>query len=306
MQRIVAGYGGWGGNDFALCRGIEFAMRFGAELLVVYADGSGKISQAELEEMVEAEIDRILPEQRTPRRKLLVWRAILYNSDIAYALTDAAAKFMADMVIIGAMDRSRLATRIISELSPRLTAGDMLIRQVVLSAQTPILIDRVPVEQGINRILAVVDLGENSQNLINYAAGIAREFMSDLMVLYVLGMPTKVPAVVMRKALEEYTSRAKDTFDEFIAKMKPTLRGLPIEPIFRTGNVAEEVIETIRERNIDLLISNLSSPNGWIEGVFGTPAEHLALAAESSVLLLPVDVSAYESLRQTAHAITNV
>ncbi len=141
----------------------------------------------------------------------------------------------------------------------------------------------------INNILVPIDFSEYSIKALDYAVDFGSCFGSKLFLIYV-NEPPLYPAdfsmgqVVLPEVDENFLNRAEEELDTLIANK---IRGkLQAEKIVKTGKPFIEIIETAKEKEIDLIIIATHGHTGVEYLLFGSTAEKVVRKAPCPVLTL--------------------
>lgn len=144
-------------------------------------------------------------------------------------------------------------------------------------------------ENIIKKILVPIDFSEYSKSSLRYAVNFARNFNSELLLVYVvepviyppdfsmgqIGIPS-MDAEMDRRAVDELKSLAKAEIPE----------GVPCRTIVKTGKPFIEIIETAKEDNVDLIIIASHGHTGVEHLLFGSTADKVVRKAPCPVLTL--------------------
>lgn len=182
----------------------------------------------------------------------------------------------------------------------RATLGILLggvAQQVVEYARWPVLIVRAPYN-GLNRVLLVVDGSEHSQRAEDYLARFSLPEGVDVRVMHVLP-PEPMPDLVGRSwpvgaemvmpvlspEMEETTKQQAEAEQRqgevLLAQSEANLNdsGIKVESVLMRGDAATEIMNYIKEKNIDLVVvgsRGLSQVRGWLLGSVSRKLVHYA------------------------------
>ncbi len=287
FRRIVVGYDYAGGGTDALRRGIEMAARGKRELTVAHAS-DGKRSSAEIEATLSAAIDKTASAVELPKSGALRLRTAAGEGDAADFLIKTADETDAGLIIIGGARRS-LSERVIGGIVQPAALGAVASKIITGSLRRPLLIERGGAEQKIRRILAAVNLTPECDELMSMAAALAAEYMAELYVLHVGALPF-FPLGSFGAALKKKRAETEERFNAYLERLKPTMRGLEINPILLDGDPVPQAAAVCKGLEIDLAAAGLKPPKGVQESIFGNFASNLAAGAKSSVLLVPLKI----------------
>lgn len=148
-----------------------------------------------------------------------------------------------------------------------------------------------PIKESIrlNRILVPIDFSEYSKNALQYAITLAREFDSELILVYVVE-PIAYPAdlgfgqVTMPNIEPELTARGKTGLEQLV-KFHVT-GGIARRTIVRTGRPFIEILATAKEEHVDLIVIATHGHAGVEHLIFGSTAEKVVKRARCPVLMV--------------------
>ena len=182
----------------------------------------------------------------------------------------------------------------------RATLGILLggvAQQVVEYARWPVLIVRAPYK-GLNRVLLVIDGSEHSQRAEDYLARFSLPEGVDVRVMHVLPpepmpdlvgrswpvgaeMVMPVPSPEMEEATKQQAEAEQRQGEVLLAQSEANLddSGINVESVLVRGDAATEIINYIKEKNIDLVVvgsRGLSQVAGWLLGSVSRKLVHYA------------------------------
>ena len=182
----------------------------------------------------------------------------------------------------------------------RATLGILLggvAQQVVEYARWPVLIVRAPYN-GLNRVLLVIDGSEHSQRAEDYLARFSLPEGVDVRVMHVLPpepmpdlvgrswpvgaeMVMPVPSPEMEEATKQQAEAEQRQGEVLLAQSEANLddSGINVESVLVRGDAATEIINYIKEKNIDLVVvgsRGLSQVAGWLLGSVSRKLVHYA------------------------------
>jgi len=148
----------------------------------------------------------------------------------------------------------------------------------------------------INNILAPIDFSDYSKNALKYAAEFAKEFNAKLYLVYVVE-PMIYPAdfsmgqIAIPSTDIDLNTRA----EQELTNLSKTLdSGLVIESLIKTGKPFVEIIETAKEKDIDLIIIATHGHTGVEHLLFGSTAEKVVRKAPCPVLTLREPIKGFK------------
>lgn len=141
----------------------------------------------------------------------------------------------------------------------------------------------------VKRILVPTDFSECSLYALRYANNLARETGANLTLLHVVDSliaPSDLEYVyvdpkALRAAVEK---RASERLTELTRKEIDATE--PASPIVRRGRAWEEIIETAKNRKIDLIVIGTHGYSGLKRAVLGSTAERVVRHAGCPVLVV--------------------
>ena len=141
----------------------------------------------------------------------------------------------------------------------------------------------------IQRILVPIDFSEHSKNALQYAVSFAKQFQSELILIYVVE-PTIYPAdfsfgqVAVPSIEKELRERGKVELDQLVETQ--IAGALPARAMVRTGKPFLEIIDTATEEEVDLIIIATHGHTGVEHILFGGTAEKVVRKAPCPVLVV--------------------
>ncbi|MFA7229268.1 MAG: universal stress protein [Melioribacteraceae bacterium] len=148
----------------------------------------------------------------------------------------------------------------------------------------------------IKKILAPIDFSDYSKNALKYAAQFAKEFKSELYLVYVVE-PMIYPAdfsmgqIAIPSADIDLHSRAEEELKNLARTIDPSLQ---VQTMIKTGKPFVEIIETAKEKDIDLIIIATHGHTGVEHLLFGSTAEKIVRKAPCPVLTLREPIKGFE------------
>ncbi len=148
----------------------------------------------------------------------------------------------------------------------------------------------------INSILAPIDFSDYSKNALKYAVEFAKEFNAKLYLIYVVE-PMIYPAdfsmgqIAIPSTDIDLHARAEEELKNLAKSIDASLK---VETIIKTGKPFVEIIETAKEKNIDLIIIATHGHTGVEHLLFGSTAEKVVRKAPCPVLTLREPVKGFQ------------
>jgi len=141
----------------------------------------------------------------------------------------------------------------------------------------------------VNRILVVSRSTKHCQKAVHYGVSLAQKYGAELFVVHVMHNPFRlegwnlgIPSLQMEYERLQQTFR--EDIDHIIEAEKA--QGLAIKAVVKEGDTSDEVINMVKEENIDLLIM-LAHEEGHIEHfLFGLANEELIRKMPCSIMLV--------------------
>jgi nucleotide-binding universal stress UspA family protein len=139
------------------------------------------------------------------------------------------------------------------------------------------------------RILVVVRLIQSCRKAVHYGVSLARNHGAELYVIHTIHHPAGLKGwgLGTRELAMEYEKSLVESKQKLLGIIEgEKTQGLAIRELVREGEPTEEVLKTIREEKIDLLIM-LAHEEGHVEHfLFGRSTDELVRKMPCSVLLV--------------------
>jgi nucleotide-binding universal stress UspA family protein len=143
--------------------------------------------------------------------------------------------------------------------------------------------------EDFKRILVVSRMTKYCREAVHYGISLARRYDAELSILHVIHNPFglegwNLPVVSLEQEYKKLFEDAKDDLDRVIREEKA--KGFPIKEIIKKGEPTEEILKTVKEEKIDLLV--LLAHEEWkLEHfLFGRSNEDLARRMPCSILFV--------------------
>jgi nucleotide-binding universal stress UspA family protein len=140
-----------------------------------------------------------------------------------------------------------------------------------------------------SKILVPIDFSEFTDDIVRYSTEIAQKFGSAIHLMHVIpNMDYFTPyesfmaaenMVTVQKGVEAEVQRDLDRVAESIA-------GIPVTKVIRTGVSFVEIIEYVRNENIDLIIMATHGRGGLEHIIIGSVAEKVVRKSPCPVLTI--------------------
>jgi len=148
----------------------------------------------------------------------------------------------------------------------------------------------------IKSIIVPIDFSEYSKSALKYAIDFAKQFNAKMYLIYVVE-PVIYPAdfsmgqVAIPSADIDIQSRASE---ELINLAKTIGSGINVETIIKTGKPFVEIIDTAKEKDVDLIIMSTHGHTGVEHLLFGSTAEKVVRKAPCPVLTLREPIKGFQ------------
>ena len=143
--------------------------------------------------------------------------------------------------------------------------------------------------EDIKRILVVSRMTKHCREAVHLGISLARKYDAELSILHVVHNPFglegwNVPLVSLEKEYQKIFEDAKADLDRVIREEKA--KGFPIRELIKKGEPTEEILQTVKDEKIDLMI--LLAHEEWrIEHfLFGRSNEELVRMMPCSILFV--------------------
>ncbi|GFE62764.1 universal stress protein [Geobacter sp. AOG2] len=143
--------------------------------------------------------------------------------------------------------------------------------------------------EDFKRILVVSRMTMYCREAVHYGISLARKYNAELSILHVVHNPFGIegwnlPIVSLEAEYQKLFEEAKADLDRIIREEKA--KGFPIRELIKSGDPTEEVLKTVKDEKIDLLIL-LAHEEGRIEHfLFGRSNEELIRRMPCSIMLV--------------------
>jgi nucleotide-binding universal stress UspA family protein len=141
----------------------------------------------------------------------------------------------------------------------------------------------------IKKILVVSRMTKYCREAVHYGISLARKYEAELFIIHVVHNPFglegwNLPTVSLKEDYLNILKEAREDLDRIIRHEMTA--GLPITELIKEGEPTEEIVKTVREEKIDLLIM-LAHEEGRMEHfLFGRSNEELIRRMPCTVLLV--------------------
>lgn len=133
-------------------------------------------------------------------------------------------------------------------------------------------------------ILFATDFSEASEHALPYLRLIATKFHS---AVHLCHIERRAPLAGSLASTEVFEATAKVTAERLTALLNaPQLRGLNLNLALGSGKIKDELLNVIRDRNIDLVVAGTHGRSGWRKAALGSVAEEIIHCATCPVLVV--------------------
>ncbi len=151
----------------------------------------------------------------------------------------------------------------------------------------------------IKHILVVSRMVKYDAKAIHYGASLAQKYGAQLTVIHVIHDPFGIegwnlPMPNLEKDYQDLLKKTRKQLDNIIEHEK--LRGVAIDVILKEGDPTKDILTTVHEKHIDLLVM-LAHEEGHLEHfLFGRSNHELILRMPCSILLIKKEPQAVSAL----------
>lgn len=143
-----------------------------------------------------------------------------------------------------------------------------------------------------SKILIPTDFSDYSRAAFQYGISLASKFGSNIILLHVIEPPYNF-ATTMDNALEKLKENANEELDKWAAKGIQDKK-VNVDTILETGMTISSILDTVREKDIDLVIMGSKGETGFAKILFGSVATDIMLHSTVPVLTVPVEMDSFE------------
>jgi universal stress protein A len=140
------------------------------------------------------------------------------------------------------------------------------------------------------KILCPTDFSEPAYKALQAAAGLARDYASEL---WIVNVTEPIPAIPVMDALpmnflqdylQEAEALSRKRLQELLARK--IFANLKVRPVTPTGQPAVEIVDLADRKKVDLLVIATHGQSGWRRLVFGSVAQRVISLTSKPVLLI--------------------
>ena len=132
----------------------------------------------------------------------------------------------------------------------------------------------------LNRILFCTDFSENSERALSYAVSAAQEYDAELILMHVL---EQTQSLAKKKAA---IATATEQLDKLIPQGKR--KTLNIKTVVRTGKPYQQIIQLVKEAQIDTVVMGVRGRGTLDQAIFGSTTYRVLQLGSCPVLAVRV------------------
>jgi len=139
----------------------------------------------------------------------------------------------------------------------------------------------------LKRILAPIDFSECSSKALQYAVPFCAQFQASLTLLYVIEIPYGNPEVPLID-LDQWQAEMRQNGERKLMGLSKGegFRSIATEPIIRMGSPYREILQTAKDKEIDLIVLATHGHSGFSRFIMGSTAERVVRHASCPVLVV--------------------
>lgn len=143
--------------------------------------------------------------------------------------------------------------------------------------------------EDIKKILVVSRMTKLCREALHQGMALARKYEAELYVIHVVHNPFglegwNLPGISLKTEYQKILKEAKADLDEIIEQERGT--GLAIKELIKEGDPTDEILKTIREEEIDLMVLQAHKEWRLEHFLFGRSNEELIRRMPCSILLV--------------------
>ena len=199
----------------------------------------------------------------------------------ADAIVDRTDEYDIDLVVMGTHGRRGME---------RLLSGSVS-EEVVRRAPCPVFTVLARDENGtgpqINRVLAPVDLSDQSEQVLNHAVALAESYAAPLDLLHVVeeaAYPNVYGLDPLTPSLPNVQDRAREALETLASEVD--LRTDPVNVHVLAGNAARDIVEFAEDNAADLIVMATHGRTGLDRFLIGSVAEKVVRRAPCPVFTI--------------------
>lgn len=151
----------------------------------------------------------------------------------------------------------------------------------------------------LERIMVALDGSPLAEQAVPFAAGVARAFDAELILLRVVETSGGVPGRSL-DSIDWRIGRAEAI--EYLLGMKQELngQGIPVDIDVTSGRASDEILEMARAREVELVVLASHGTGGLSQFRMASTAQKVVFGSETSVLVVPVVEDSREGVAFTS------
>lgn len=142
----------------------------------------------------------------------------------------------------------------------------------------------------VSRVLVPTDYSDNADKALVLAAGIARQFGAELLVIHAYHMPftdEHMPPDMVKELLDAQKLRADDEMKQYEQKHVSDLGDTKVQFRALMGFASEAILDIARHEQADLIILGTKGANSIEDRMFGTVTWNIIKQSDIPVIALP-------------------
>lgn len=143
-----------------------------------------------------------------------------------------------------------------------------------------------------SKILIPTDFSDYSRAAFQYGISLATKFGSNIILLHVIEPPYNF-ATTMENTLEKLKENANEELDTW-AEKGIREKKVTVDTVLETGMTISSILDSVREKDIDLVIMGSKGETGFAKILFGSVATDIMLHSTVPVLTVPVEMDSFE------------
>jgi nucleotide-binding universal stress UspA family protein len=202
------------------------------------------------------------------------------SSSPSEAIIDYAADKEVDLVVMGTHGRQGMDRLLSGSVSEEVVRGTSCPVFTVLATDG----SNVPT---VDRVLAPVDLSDQSDLVLNHAAALSEAYAAPLDLLHVVedpGYPSAYGLDPLTPALPDVQDRAREAMETLASRLD--LRTDPVNVHVLAGNAARDIVEFAADHEADLIVMATHGRSGLERFLIGSVAEKVVRRAPCPVFTL--------------------
>ena len=138
----------------------------------------------------------------------------------------------------------------------------------------------------VSKILVPVDFSDNTPAILEWAAHLAEEHDSSVILLHAYHLPVEFQQLEGAYLPPDFWSNVKSEADQTLSKFAEELRkaGIEVETVVREGYPASVIIDEATDQSVDLIVIGTHGLSGLKHLLLGSIAERVVQKAHCTVL----------------------